>query len=522
MNRYQNQALAIASLTLGLLVAAPARAASLTEVTRSTWAGSVTLPSYVQMYIYVPDKLASKPPIVVSGHSCGSTATGQMGNIPKITAAADQNGFILILPDNPGQNCWDVGSSQSLKHDGGGDTQAVATMVKYALSKYSGDASRVYIFGGSSGGMLTQAMLAVYPDVFRAGSARAGVPAGCWADGYASSNQWSNNCAGGNTTKTAQQWGDLVRAMYPGYTGHRPRVQTMQGEADTTISYKNTAEAIKEWTNVLALSTTPTSTDTGYKAANATYDRQFWKNACGYTVLEAWSSPGGTHSMAYEEADILKFFGLDTAGAADPEPDCSGDAGVAGTGGVSGSGGTTGAGGKDGGSEVGAPGSGGMQGSGGGSGSGGVQGSGGAVGTGGNSGSGGTSAKGGTSGSGGVQGSGGSSGSGGAVGTGGRSASGGTTSGSGGATGTGGSMGSGGSSAKGGNGGQGSGGTQGSGGSATQGGSSGASTPATGGTSAHGCSCAVGSHAEHSVSQMAVLLLAALGLVFRRQRRTRR
>ena len=480
MNRYQNQALAIASLTLGLLVAAPARAASLTEVTRSTWAGSVTLPSYVQMYIYVPDKLASKPPVVVSGHSCGSTATGQMGNIPKITAAADQNGFILILPDNPGQNCWDVGSSQSLKHDGGGDTQAVATMVKYALSKYSGDASRVYIFGGSSGGMLTQAMLAVYPDVFRAGSARAGVPAGCWADGYASSNQWSNNCAGGNTTKTAQQWGDLVRAMYPGYTGHRPRVQTMQGEADTTISYKNTAEAIKEWTNVLALSTTPTSTDTGYKAANATYDRQFWKNACGYTVLEAWSSPGGTHSMAYEEADILKFFGLDTAGAADPEPDCSGDAGVAGTGGVSGSGGTTGAGGKDGGSEVGAPGSGGMQGSGG------------------------------------------SSGSGGAVGTGGRSASGGTTSGSGGATGTGGSMGSGGSSAKGGNGGQGSGGTQGSGGSATQGGSSGASTPATGGTSAHGCSCAVGSHAEHSVSQMAVLLLAALGLVFRRQRRTRR
>ena len=96
--------------------------------------------------------------------------------------------------------------------------------------------------------MLVQAMLAVYPDLIRAGAARAGVAAGCWADGYASSNQWSNNCAGGNTTKTAQQWGDLVRAMYPGYTGHRPRLQTYQGDADTTISYKNTGEAIKEST----------------------------------------------------------------------------------------------------------------------------------------------------------------------------------------------------------------------------------------------------------------------------------
>src|SRR6185369_7910364 len=146
---------------------------------------------------------------------------------------ADKNGFIMILPDNKPQNCWDVGTMQALTHNGGSDTQAVVQMVKYALQKYNGDASRVYAMGGSSGAMMTQALMAVYPDVFRAGSARAGVPAGCWADGYASSNQWSNNCAGGNTTKTAQQWGDLVRGMDPGYTGHRPRLQTMQGTSDT-------------------------------------------------------------------------------------------------------------------------------------------------------------------------------------------------------------------------------------------------------------------------------------------------
>jgi poly(hydroxyalkanoate) depolymerase family esterase len=488
-----------------------ASAAALTQVNRSDWAGGVNLPSYVSMYIYVPDKLAAKPPIMVSSHSCGSSATGQMGNIPKIKAAADANGFILILPDNPGQNCWDVGSAASLKHDGGGDTQAVAQMVKYTLTKYNGDPARVYAMGGSSGAMMTQALMAVYPDVFRAGSARAGVPAGCWADGYASSNQWSNNCAGGNTTKTAQQWGDLVRGMDPGYTGHRPRLQIMQGEADTTISYKNTAESIKEWTNVLGLSTAPSSTDTGYKAANATYDRQFWKNACGYVVFEAWSSPGGTHSMPYEEADILKYFGLDTAGGSDPEPDCSGDGGAGGSGG----GNTTGSGGSNG--VTGSSGAGGGSGgrSDGGMGAG-PSGTGGTRGT-----TGGSGTSGGTVGTGGTVGSGG-----GAVGTGGAAGSSGTTGGVGtsgetGTVGTSSTGASGGTIAGGDRSGSSAGGVQGSGGAGTMGGSTGSSTGTAGmddGSSANGCSFALGG-GERSPRTPAVLLLAAVALIRRRRKR---
>jgi poly(hydroxyalkanoate) depolymerase family esterase len=263
-------ALTVGSLLgLALLAPLPARAASLTMVPRSTW-GATNVPSYMQMYIYVPDKLATKPPIYVSCHSCGSTATGQIGNIPVAKAAADQYGFILVLPDNPGQNCWDVGTTASLTHDGGGDTQALAQMIKYTLTKYGADPTRVYIMGGSGGAMMTQAMLAVYPDLFAAGAARAGVAAGCWSSGYDSSNQWSNNCANGNVSMTASAWGNLVRNMDPGYTGRRPRLQMYQGDADTTISYKNMGEAIKEWTNVLNLPTNPTSTQNGYVGAVAT------------------------------------------------------------------------------------------------------------------------------------------------------------------------------------------------------------------------------------------------------------
>jgi acetylxylan esterase len=515
--------LTIAAILLGLLAAAPAQAASLVEVTRSTWAGSVNLPSYMQMYIYVPDKMATNPPIYISCHSCGSTATGQIGNIPMAKAAADAQGFILILPDNPNRNCWDVGTTKSLTHDGGGDTQAVAQMVKYTISKYNADPKRVYIMGGSGGAMLVQAMLAVYPDVFRAGAARAGVPAGCWADGYSDSNQWSNNCAAGNTTHTAQQWGDMVRAMYPGYNGHRPRLQTYQGDADATISYKNTGEAIKEWTNVLGLSMTPTSMDTGYKTSQATWNRQFWKNSCGQQVFEAWTAPGATHSMNYEEAEMLKFFGLMSAGQPDPEMDCTGSTGTGGAGGASGTGGAGGVSGT-GGTGGGAGGRGGTTGTGGTTnGVGGRGGNGGATGTGGSSvvGTGGSSVVG-TGGSS-VVGTGGSS----VVGTGGSTGSGGTSSsGSAGSVGpgTGGSSqtGTGGSSGTGNNGGPGTGGVQGVGGSGVAGsaatGAAGSAGGTAGDTMPGGCSCAVGSDATSSVAWFAPVLLGAVGLIVRRRR----
>lgn len=484
MNRHRARALPFASISFGLLAAlaaVPARGASLTQVNRSDWTGGVNLPSYMQMYIYVPDKRASKPPILVSPHSCGNSASGQFSGLKTFVSQADAQGYIIIYPDNPGQNCWDVGSANALKRDGGNDAHAASLMVKYALTKYSADASRVYIAGGSGGGMMTQAMLAMYPDIFRAGMSRAGVAAGCWADGYASSNQWSGSCAGGNTTKTAQQWGDLVRAMNPGYSGHRPRVQLVHGDNDETINYKNMGESIKEWTNVLGLPTAPTSNDT-YKAI-ASYNRQFWKNACGYNVLEAWTSPGGMHGMKYEETDILKFFGLVAGITADPEPDCTGDAGVPSTGGTSGSDGGSGTGGSTA--------SGGRSGSGG-SGSGGSA-SGGSSGT---AGSGDTAGSGGTTGGGGTTGSGGTTASGGRSGSGGTTSTGGTTS-------------------------QGSGGVTGSGGSSSQGGSSGSGgTTATAGgdTSTNGCACALGRHAERSAAQTALLLLAALGLVIRRRR----
>ena len=347
--------------TLGVLAAAAvslatasAQAASLQSV--SNW-GVSGLPSDVSMYIYVPDKAVANPPILTLIHYCGGTASAVFGQAQGggIVSAADQYGFIMVVPSSG--RCWDVVSDKTRKRDGGGDSQAIRQMVKYAVEKYKGNADRVYSTGDSSGGMMTELLLAVYPDVFKAGSAFAGMPAGCrGANESGSGGGYSNACAGGSVTHTAAEWGDIARGFAPSYTGHRPRVQLFHGDADTTIKYPNFTEAIKEWTNVLSLGSTPTATDTGLTLGTHQAKRQTWKNACGYAELDAFTSIGGDHGPSdtlFVAKYVVPFLGLDKTGALDPEVEqCgAGGTGGAGSGGgpsAGGSGGATGSAGANG------------------------------------------------------------------------------------------------------------------------------------------------------------------------------
>jgi acetylxylan esterase len=399
--------------TSGVLVSLPARAASLQAVSSSAWASGLNSEpmQYVSMYIYVPDTLASPPPIMVAAHYCGGSASAYYSFDSAVVNLANQYGFIMIFPQttNPASSadCWDVGSTASLTHNGGGDTQAVAEMVQYTITQYNADANRVYAMGSSSGAMLTEALMGVYPDVFKAGAEMSGVPDGCWSDGWSAQSNWGGTCASGNDMMSAQAWGALVRAQYPTYTGPRPRLWLWVGSADTTISPNNFQQAILEWTNVLNLSSSPTST---MNAGGQLGSGQLWNNSCGHTVLEAWELQGGGHAPVPgtdTATAIVNYFGLNTNGP-DNVDQCGTDAGTGGSGGSGGSGGTGGSGGA--GASGGAGGSGGAGASGGSGGSGGSDASIGAGGSGGSSGGGsGGSGEDASSGAGGTGGAGGSS-----------------------------------------------------------------------------------------------------------------
>jgi len=490
MDRRLALLVALPFVSLGWGLAGPAQAASLQPV--SNW-GASGVPSYTSMYVYVPDKVATKPPILVVAHFCGGSASAVFGQASGIVTAADKYGFIMIFPQTTNAatsaKCWEVGSKASLTHDGGGDTQAVAQMVKYAITTYKANPDRVYATGDSSGGMMTQALLAVYPDVFKAGASFAGVAAGCWSSGWSAASNWGGTCADGNDNRTAQQWGDLVRGMYPGYTGPRPRVQLFHGDADSIIKYKNFGESIKEWTNVLGLATSPTSTSTVTLGSHQA-SRQQWKNSCGAVVLDGFTSMGGDHGPSdalFNAGFVVPSLGLANVGDVDPVvAGCSGD------GGVDGGGGTTGAGGAAAGGTGGGTAAGGRGGSNGGAG---TQGRGGTTGGGG-------SASAGTTGAGGTA-------SAGTTGSAGTSATGGT-----------GTTGSAGTSATGGSGTTGSAGTTGASGTTGVAGTTGAGgTTGTGGSEpeAGGCGCSLAAESDHTLA-----IALGLGLLVARRRRSRR
>ncbi|KAG8848229.1 hypothetical protein FRB96_001267 [Tulasnella sp. 330] len=256
-------------------------------------------PTGVGMFTYTPSKLASPLPLIVAIHYCGGSAQAYFTNTQYATLA-DTYGFMVVYPNAPAVgSCFDVSTNATLTYNGGGDSQGIASMVTYSIATYGVSASHVYVTGTSSGAMMTNVMSGSYPNLFQAASIYSGVPFAC----FAGPSAWNSACADGDISMTAAQWGDLVRAAYPGYTGPRPKMMIWHGTNDTTLYYENFGQEILEWTNVLGVSSTPTTTtqndpDPGYTMT--TYG----------SVVVAYSALNVGHTVPVHEAIDLAWFGI--------------------------------------------------------------------------------------------------------------------------------------------------------------------------------------------------------------------
>ncbi|MBO0867979.1 MAG: PHB depolymerase family esterase [Micromonosporaceae bacterium] len=302
----------IVAMMVVLLSGRPAAAATLTRVTNFG-----NNPSNLNMYIYVPDRVAARPALLVAIHYCTGTASALFsGYFHDFVTAADQFGYIIVFPEatRSGQ-CFDVYSPQALTRNGGSDPVGIISMVNYAKANFNVDPNRVYVAGVSSGAMMTNVMAAEYPDVFKAGSAYMGVPATCFATG-SSTNTWNSQCAGGQITKTAQQWGDAARAMFPGYTGAYPRMQLFHGTSDSTLNYVNFGEEIKQWTNLDGVSQNAVQTDSPF----ASTTRTRYGNTTAQPPVEAYSVAGAGHELPRTGmvAFAITFLGLNQGSTGGP------------------------------------------------------------------------------------------------------------------------------------------------------------------------------------------------------------
>jgi poly(3-hydroxybutyrate) depolymerase len=186
------------------------------------------------------------------------------------------------------------------------------SMVTYAEQHFNGNPSQVYVTGASSGAMMTNVMLADYPDVFKGGAAFMGVPDHCFFTGTV--DGWNSACANGQVSMTAQQWGDLARGADPGYSGARPRMMLWHGTADGTLNFNNFGQEILQWTNVLGVSSTPTTTST----PKSGWTQTTYGGSGTMPPVEGISIAGAGHVLPISgqgmEAGAIAFFGLNSSG----------------------------------------------------------------------------------------------------------------------------------------------------------------------------------------------------------------
>jgi acetylxylan esterase len=348
MRRPRIYGVVVLAATLGLVAAAPARAGS--------WQNSFSgFGATLQGDLYTPTTPAASPAVLVAIHMCTGHSTTVHG---WFDSYADKQGFYIIAPD-AGKQCFDSSASRD------GDKAAIVKMVSYLITQKNADKTRIFAAGMSSGGCMTNTLLAIYPDVFAGGSAMPGFPAGAWPAG----DIVCSKCGSTPPSTDGAYWGNMARNVFA-WSGTYPCSQQWVGGGDQ-YNFNGWLPAVAaQFQNLSSLGSGMPAT------GRSGWTRTVYKDSSGNVRLE--TNLGPTSQMHDLETvnptlygDVITFLGLDKAtgscglsgagtgagGAGGGSSDggaMTGSGGAKGTGGATaGSGGTTGAGG--------ATGSGGMQ-----------------------------------------------------------------------------------------------------------------------------------------------------------------
>lgn len=262
-------------------------------------------PGDLMMFEYVPADLPANAPLVVILHGCLADAT-VYDDETGWTELAERWKVALLLPDqtvaNEPTKCFGFWKPEDNRR-GMGEAASIRQMVAWVQTNHATDPARTFIMGHSGGALFTSVMLATYPEVFRAGAIVAGGPYGCGDEGAVvlgvdpqKGPTFSGECINGSTHKSAKEWGDLVRAAYPGYKGPRPRVSIFHGDADTTVTFENQAELVKQWTDVLGIDQKPDVVENVRGYPHMVYAAT--KHGPG--LVETYRITGGAHGWSYD------------------------------------------------------------------------------------------------------------------------------------------------------------------------------------------------------------------------------
>jgi len=109
----------------------------------------------------------------------------------------------------------------------------------------------------------------------------------------------------GLVTMTPAQWGALVKAQNPAYTGSYPKAMICQGTADLVVSPTNAAELIKQWTYMNHASQTVDSTNSAFQG-NTNVTLSIYNDSMGGPAVYSYSIKGMPHGIAVDTGSCTR------------------------------------------------------------------------------------------------------------------------------------------------------------------------------------------------------------------------
>jgi poly(hydroxyalkanoate) depolymerase family esterase len=212
-------------------------------------------PGNLTMYAYKPSGVSTNLPVVIVLHGCNQNASMISFETDWNKLAEFYKFYVIYAEQNTNNNSsdcfnWFLPSDQEKNK---GEAASVYNMYKYLKDNEPIDVNRVYVTGFSAGAAMAVNMLACYPEVFNAGAIFAGVPYKA-----ATNSAEAFTAMNGGVSKTAQEWGNLVRNADTTFTGNYPKIAIFHGVNDNVVSVANAGEIEKQWTNLHAVSTSGT------------------------------------------------------------------------------------------------------------------------------------------------------------------------------------------------------------------------------------------------------------------------
>jgi poly(hydroxyalkanoate) depolymerase family esterase len=204
-------------------------------------------PRHLKMFVHQLQNIKPGMPVVIVLHGCTQNAK-QCARLTGWNELADKNGFVVIYPEQRSWNnpakCFNWFTDNNQTRDKG-EAQSVRSMIAYAVKQYQADSTKIFITGLSAGGAMTTNMLAMYPEVFNAGSVFSG-------GAYRTAKNYFTSLLAMNgwLIRNPKTLGDFVHNAHKRFEGDYPRVAVFHGKNDLVVNRRNAKEIVKQWTNV--------------------------------------------------------------------------------------------------------------------------------------------------------------------------------------------------------------------------------------------------------------------------------